>query len=149
MMIDHTNKTIGTMMYDRIATWEDICKHKPKLTKIVKRASGGVIHVKRGGSTRHYWWGTCVACKNSTLVRSDRVDHYRCRCSRIEKPGIIVTTLRTCPKCHKTKPAIRAFWYITEAGKVDGYCKVCRKQYAAYRYSPKHEPGAIHYDREL
>lgn len=141
-MIDHSNKIVGTMMYDRVATWPEICKHKPELTQVVECSPGLRRRIKLGKSHRHYWWGQCISCKQHQLIRADRVDMYRCKC---HKPGEV----RTCCACHKTLPKSASFWYITKTGRFDSHCKPCRKAYAANRYQAKRPEKMLHYDRDM
>ena len=141
-MIDHSSKIVGTMVYDRIATWPEICKLKPVLTKVIECSPGLRRRIKLGKSHRHYWWGRCVSCKQHQLVRADMVDTYRCKC---RKSGDI----KTCPICHKTLPKTASFWYITKAGHFDGYCRSCRKSTARNKYESKRPQRTLHYNRDM
>ena len=140
-MTNHTGRIVGTMIYSRTATWDEICRFKPNITKNVTLSSG-VRRIRVGKSRCHYWWGKCVSCKENRLVRADRIQKYRCKCNRIG-------THKTCPGCHKPYPRTAAYWYFTKKGCISGMCKTCSKSCAAERYKQKRLVKSIHYDRDM
>jgi len=147
-MQDYTGKTIGTIIIQRLATFEDYCKYKPHRVKQIGTASGKAQFVYKSPAYRgrRYWLWLCVACKRTGIIRADVVKRWtenghQCRCrstGKPPKPYVYVGVDKYCPRCCRTLPATKTFWYIAKRGYLSSLCKRCSRIYSIEHYKYRH-----------
>ena len=156
-IIDYTNHIFETIIIDRIATWDDFCKHKPHRIKSVVTASGNTVLVNKSNNRdkHRYWHWRCIACERSGIVRVDVLkrwidNDHKCRCKRKRKPYAATETHKVCGFCKRRKLLTTMFFYKSKAGYYSTNCKECSRLIAAGKRDTMPRNGSgVYYDRDM
>ena len=131
-MIDYTNRTVGSLMYRGPATIEELAEYKPRLVKRVTCIGGKRLYVRTGFDHHKYWFYHC-SCGKTGIVRTGRINYFRCECqknvkkSRKSRAKKIQSKEKICLACKKMLPLTTDYFYKAKTGYFSSYCKLCLK----------------------